>query len=376
MSDREAHPPQSTSIGSDVTALEKHGCPACGAQATWNAKTHELQCSYCGTVSPYEIDDSGEIREIDLIATLRSMPESLRGWKMERRTVKCRSCRAISVFDPSSVGQNCDFCGSAALVDYQEIKSPLRPQSVLPFKQPESKVRERMRQWFKERWFAPGALKRRAMVDTVKGVYLPYWTFDAQVECPWTAESGTYYYTTRKVRGSDGKLRTQRVRHTRWSNARGHVSHFFDDTPVPGTQGVDLKLLRAIEPFPTSELVPYDTAYLSGFLVEHYQVVLVEAAKRGRDAMNQELRRMCASQVPGDTYRNLRISPQYQGETFKHMLVPVWLLAYNYGPKSYQVLVNGYTGEIAGHYPKSFWKIAGVVLLALIAAVIVFIFTR
>ena len=66
----------------ETTALEKHSCPACGAQATWNAGKQALICPYCGTESPYEIDaTSGEIREIDLVATLRDMPEDLRGWR-------------------------------------------------------------------------------------------------------------------------------------------------------------------------------------------------------------------------------------------------------------------------------------------------------
>ena len=75
--------------------------------------------------------------------------------------------------------------------------------------------------------------------------------------------------------------------------------------------------------------------------------------------------------MPGDTHRNLRIDPQYSGETFKHVLVPVWLLAYTYGRKSFQVLANGYTGEIAGEYPKSFWKILFTVLAVMLVVLLV-----
>ena len=74
------------------------------------------------------------------------------------------------------------------------------------------------------------------------------------------------------------------------------------------------------------------------------------------------------AQVPGDTYRNLQIHPVYDGRTFKHVLVPVWLLAYNYGGKPFQVIVNGYTGTIAGRYPYSVWKIIGAIALALVIA--------
>ena len=87
--------------------------------------------------------------------------------------------------------------------------------------------------------------------------------------------------------------------------------------------------------------------------------------------MHAALEQLCAAQVPGDTYRNLRIFPDYSGRTFKHVLVPVWLLSYTYGAKAFQVIVNGYTGQIAGRYPKSIWKILLVILLAAVVAGII-----
>ena len=274
------------------------------------------------------------------------------------------------VFDPARVGQNCEFCGSPALVDYQEIKAPIRPQGVLPFKIDASRVRDDIRRWWRSRWFAPGRLAVAALVDTVRSLYIPYWTFDAQVHCPWTAEAG-YHYTV-MVPGRDAKGRTimRPERRTRWEPASGVVDHFFDDEPVPGTQGLPIDLLRQVEPFPTQEIVPYDTAFLSGHVVEHYQVVLLDAAQQSQEQMNAKLQALCAQQVPGDTHRNLRISPSYASRTFKHILVPVWLLSYDYGTKAYQVIVNGYTGQIAGNRPYSAWKIFFAVLAAVIAAVI------
>jgi hypothetical protein len=353
-----------------TTTVAKHACPACGAQAEWNPVRQRLVCPFCGTEAPYAIDAHGSIQEIDLVRTLRELPDELRGWQSERRMVQCRSCNAVMAFDPARVGQNCEFCGSPALVDYQAIKDPIRPQSLLPFKIGDTQVRERIRSWYAGKWFAPSALKRRALVDTVHGVYIPFWTFDAQAHCPWQAEAGYYYYTTETYRDSQGRTQTRQVRHVRWQPAAGVVDHFFDDEPVPGTQGIDLALLRAVEPFPTADLVPYDIAYLSGFVVEHYQVVLIDAAKRSRDQMREKLIALCAAQVPGDTYRNLRIDPVFAGETFKHVLVPVWLLAYTYGASRFQVVVNGYTGTMAGRYPKSVWKIIFAVVFVLAIALL------
>jgi hypothetical protein len=355
----------------DLTALDKYPCSACGAQAQWSPARQLLVCPFCGTAAPFTIDAAtGAIEELDLAKALRELPDEDRGWQTEKRTVQCQSCKAVSVFDPDRVGQNCDFCGSPKLVDYQEIKAPIRPRSVLPFSVADSSVREQIRKWYASKWLAPNALKSKALVDRLHGIYIPYWTFDAHVVCPWDAEAGHYYYETQTY-FEGGKPRTRQVRKTRWVPASGEITHFFDDEPVPGTQGVSHALLKQVEPFPTKELKPYDKAFVSGFVVEHYQIVLFDAAKRSVDQMNAKLEQMCAAQIPGDTYRNLRIHPTYSGQTFKHILVPIWLLTYNFRAKAFQVLVNGVTGQMAGDYPKSFWKIFFLVILAIVVVVLI-----
>ena len=140
--------------------------------------------------------------------------------------------------------------------------------------------------------------------------------------------------------------------------------------------GEAIDLLRQVEPFPTQEVVPYDTAFLSGHVVEHYRVVLLEAAERSLEQMRAALERLCAAQVPGDTYRNLRIFPTFSGRTFKHVLVPIWLLTYTYGARAFQVLVNGYTGKIAGRYPISPWKVLFAILLIAIAVIAIIAITN
>src|SRR3954469_5009763 len=238
----------------DIYALDKYPCPACGAQAEWNPGKQKLVCPFCGTESPYKITATGQIEEIDLVRALREMPEDARGWQTERRTVQCQSCKAVSVFDPQRVGQRCDFCGSPALVPYEEIKSPIRPQSLLPFRVADTAVREQIRQWYKSKWLAPNALKSRALVDTVKGIYIPYWTFDAQVVCPWAADAGHYYYTTESYRDNQGRSQTRQGEHVPWAPASGMVKPFFDAEPVPGTHGISHALLAQVEPFMTTEL--------------------------------------------------------------------------------------------------------------------------
>ena len=359
-----------------ISTVEKHACPACGAQAEWNATSQKLVCPFCGTESPYHYDrDSGKVVEHDLVAALRDLPDDERGWLDARRSVQCQSCRAVMVYETERVGQKCEFCGAPALVGYDEIKAPIRPHAVLPFRIDAARIRESVRAWWRKKWFAPGSLARTALVDTLRSLYVPYWTFDARVHCPWEAEAGYHYYVTVSGKDSQGRPTTRQEQRTRWEPASGVVDHFFDDEAVPGTQGIGPALLKQVEPFPTAEAVPYDTAYLSGHVVEHYKVVLLDEAQRSQEQMHAALEALCASQVPGDTHRNLRIAPQYSGRTFKHLLVPVWLLTYRHGSKHYQVVANGSTGAIAGQYPISAWKVVLAILAALLVALAFFAVT-
>lgn len=346
----------------EAVAQKKFSCPSCGGEAQWNPAKKLLVCPFCGTTSPAQAElegTSGEtIVEHDLVAALRGLPDSARGWQADKTAVKCQSCQAISVFDAARVGQRCDFCGSTALVPYTEVKDAFRPESLLPMKISENQVRDSLREWYGNRWFAPNKLKRAALTDQVKGLYIPYWTFDAQVDARWTAESGYYYYETEYYNDENGKQQSREVQKVRWEPSSGSLDYFFDDELVPASRGVQPEMLRQIEPFPsTTELVPYNAGFLSGWVVERYQIDLVAAAKISRDRMEQEMEAMCAEQVPGDTHRNLYVEDDYSGQTFKHILVPIWLVVYNYGTQNYQVVVNGYTGSIAGKYPKSWVKI-------------------
>jgi DNA-directed RNA polymerase subunit RPC12/RpoP len=357
----------------ELTARGKYTCPACAAEAVWNPAKKALVCPYCGTESPAELAADGRgIREHDLAEALRGLDGDKRGWAAAKKSVRCQSCQAISVLDPERAAQRCDFCGSAQLVAYEEMGSPVRPESMLPFKVAETQVREQIRRWYGSHWFAPGKLAKAALTDTLRGVYLPYWTFDAHAEADWTAEAGHYYYESRTVRGPDGKTRTEQVRNVRWVPASGHVSGDYDDELVCASRGADAALLRQIEPFPTAELVPYDPGYAAGWVVEHYQIDLLAAARHAREVMERKVESACAADVPGDTHRSLDVRAVFSGQTFKHILAPVWLLTYTYGAKTFHVLVNGYTGRIAGRYPLSWIKIA-LASLAVLAVVAVFV---
>src|SRR3954471_17186150 len=178
----------------DAVARQKFACPACGAEAVWNPAKQALVCTYCGTTSPLEAppSENSEVKEHDLVSALRNLPDEKRGWKAEKISVRCQSCQAISVFDPDKVAQRCEFCGSAQIVAYEQVKPPISPESLLPFKVDENTVGDSLCRCCGTRWFAPNLLKSAALTARVQGPYIPYWAFDAHVNAVWTAESGYY----------------------------------------------------------------------------------------------------------------------------------------------------------------------------------------
>src|SRR5262249_518165 len=191
----------------------------------------------------------------------------------------------ISVLDPARQAQNCEFCGSAQLVPYEETKPAFRPESVLPFKISEAVARDRIRAWYGKLWLAPSALKRKPLTDTVRGIYLPYWTFGHSGDAEGTAEAGHSYYPTETFE-QNGRVQTRQVQHVRWEPAAGQFEQAFDDDLVCASIGIHANLLRGIEPFPTNELKPYDAGYVAGWIVERYQIDLINAAQRSREIMD------------------------------------------------------------------------------------------
>ena len=353
----------------------KHPCPECGGDLQWNAGRQSLVCPYCGTAVPWTEGAAATpgtgVVEQDLQAALDN-PATGRGWGDDaagnaKREVQCQSCQAISVFVDGKVAKRCDFCGSPSIINHASSSDAITPQSLLPFKISDGQMREILRKWYGSRWFAPNKLKSAALTDTLSGVYLPYWTFDAQVSAHWRAEAGYYYYETEGFQDSQGNAQSRQVRHVRWAPAAGSLEHFFDDELVPGTTGVHPNLLRQIEPFPTlTDLKPYSPEFVRGWTVERYQLDLGKAEKINQQSMQQQMQALCSRQVPGDTQRNLEVDASLQGRTFKHVLAPVWLVSYTYGARNFQVVGNGYTGAIAGEQPYSWVKIAFAVLALLL----------
>lgn len=350
--------------------VRKFPCSGCGADLRWDPGATALKCAYCGTekdVTP----PSGGVAERPVDAGLRA-PRNL-GWGAERKVMVCKRCGAHTTLDPHISASSCAFCGTAAVVDAPPDPHVVRPEGLLAFRIPREKAVASFRRWLTSLWFRPNDLVSASRTTGLQGAYIPFWTFDAVTDNDWTAEAGYYYYVDVPVL-VNGRMQMRRERRVRWEPAAGSLRKFFDDVPVPASRGIDSSLLRDIEPYPTSELTPYEPSFLSGFLAEENAVDLDEALETAKERMRADIRAACSEAVPGDTQRDLQVHTVFSGLAYKNALLPVWIAAYDYRGAPYRYLVNGVTGACSGTAPWSWVKITAAILFALVIfAVVAFI---
>ncbi|MDX8351028.1 TFIIB-type zinc finger domain-containing protein [Cognatiyoonia sp. IB215182] len=353
-----------------VTAEHRFPCEACGADLRYDPGDDQLVCDHCGNIQPVSGDGpwSGAIRELDF---RKGVNEQLAAEDIEEtRVVTCPNCGAQTEFDSDLHAAECPFCATPVVTDTGTHRH-IKPRGLLPFAWEEAQARDAVTDWLGGLWFAPNGLAEYARKGRkMNGIYVPYWTFDADTRTRYTGQRGTHYYETRTVM-RDGKRKQVRVRKTRWRNVSGRVARFFDDVLVLASKSLPKRYTDGLEPWDLSALEPYKPEYLAGFRAEGYQVELVDGFDEARAYMDRMIRRDIKYDIGGDDQRIGSVNTDISDVTFKHILLPVWLAAYKYRGKSYRFVVNGRTGRVQGERPYSAWKIAFAVIIGIIVALAV-----
>jgi len=360
-----------TTANSIAPTQRQFPCSKCGANLQFAPGTDCLKCPYCGTENRIG-GVPAHIPELDYQAYLQGLPadESVH----ETLTVKCVNCAAESTFAPDVTAGLCPFCGSGIIATGTSKKS-IRPQALLPFKVARDQAAQLFRQWVASLWFAPNALRSCAQRSCINGAYVPAWTYDSVTETDYAGERGEDYWETETYTETDAEgntvTRTRQVQKTRWWPASGHVSNAFDDVLVMATQTLPRKQLNRLEPWDLPQLVAYGDEYLSGFVAESYQVNLPDGFERAKQIMNPVIERSICADIGGDHQRIISANTTYNNITFKHLLLPVWLSAYQFQNKTYRFLVNARTGEVQGERPWSWVKIMLLIMTIVVIAVVI-----
>ena len=354
-------------------AEHRYPCQQCGAELRFAPGQTVLKCDHCGHVQTIPQAAGPRQRralgEIPLAAGLR---DDLPADAVEQvRSTTCPNCGAVVEFQGASHATECPFCATPVVVDTGTHRH-IKPQALVPFRLSEREARAALTNWLGRLWFAPNRLleftrKGRAMT----GIYVPFWTFDADTRSSYHGQRGDAYYETRTVTvnvNGRNERRQEQVRKIRWTRVSGRVARDFDDVLVMASASLPERIGNDLTPWDLADLVPYSPEYLSGFQAEGYTVALADGHDLARRKMAQVIQSDVRHDIGGDEQRIDAVDTDWSDETFKHILLPVWMAAYRYRGKSFRFVVNAQTGEVQGERPWSAWKIAFAVLLVLIAA--------
>ncbi|MEX0280065.1 MAG: primosomal protein N' (replication factor Y) - superfamily II helicase [Arenibacterium sp.] len=347
------------------TEEHRFPCDQCGADYRFDPASGGLKCDHCGhseqiSSGPWK---GGALKELDFKAALaEQLPEAE---IEETRVLQCPNCAAQVEFDPDTHAAECPFCATPVVTDTGTHRH-IKPRAVLPFVWDEPKAHDAMAAWLGKLWFAPNGLQEYARKGRkMQGIYVPYWTFDADTTSDYRGERGTVYYETRTVT-RDGKQVQERVAKVRWRSVSGRVARFFDDVLVLASKSLPKSYTDALEPWDLSALESFQPQYLAGFRAEGYSVELEEGYTEARQHMARVIDRDVRFDIGGDRQRVHNIDTDVRDVTFKHILLPVWLAAYKYRGETYRFVVNGQSGRVQGERPWSVIKIAIAVVVGLI----------
>ncbi len=338
-------------------------CPSCGSELAYSAKDRKLDCSHCGYQE--EVNPANDkVVEQSLIDAVAQMPDYIPE-QSGKKVFHCSNCGAKSIVEQELVKINCGFCSSTNVnVEAYEHRY-IQPVGIIPFYISREEATKIFKKWIGEGLFRPNKLAKLASVDDLHGIYLPFWTYDAHTESDWSGEAGFHYYVSESYTDGQGNRRTRQVQRTRWERRHGHLSHFFDDVLVVASKGLNEELINKILPYRLGEVVNYDPRFLVNWEAEVYDVELDNGYQKAEVIMDYKIRNMCSAQLGGDTQRFLRVSSDKCDQTFKHLILPVWICSYQYQNKLYRFVINGQTGEVHGKKPLSYFKIFFLVLFFL-----------
>lgn len=341
-------------------------CPSCGGAMVFSPKTQGLTCAYCDNVIDLQAQDT------TIIEYPLSEAEAFadHNWGEDKVVIHCEQCGGQTLVNATFKASQCVFCGSSHVISQTEGVG-IKPESVLPFGVTKAQARLKFKAWINKRMYAPRPLKQAIDIENLKGIYIPFFTYDSDTHTAFTAKRGVYYYTTRTTR-VNGKTVTKRVRHTRWRTVHGVYDKYYDDILVNSSKKVDDKLVSKMGGFDHHKLKPYRPEYLSGYLAERYSLSLKDGWDKGRNRVDDLIHHGIREKVGGDEFRLLNRSTNYGEVQFKHLLLPLYMASFTYRDKIYHFIIQGSSGQVVSEYPKSVLKILATLVGALLLMALIY----
>ena len=354
-------------------------CPHCDGATAYCTDGGGLTCSFCGYHEAPQVEVVGKgAQEFEF--TVETVERATNGWGAERKELVCNSCTAHTTLSTEMLSHTCPFCGSNAVVQTRAPQDVLRPRFLVPFATTTQDCRQKTAAWLQNSWMLPKNLQNLARSTEYTPIYIPFWTFDARTTASWRAEVHNTDANRRRYSAPNWKwerhflLKLGDREGKQWDWESGAVSLVTDDLLVSGSSQLSLTLLKQMRGYRLGNLVPYDPAFLAGLSAQAYDVDLETAWERARRLMRVRTKEACQEQASARSMRNFSMNLDFSEESWRYILLPLYLATYRYGDKVFQVMINGQTGTIAGQRPVDWkrvgWTLAAAFLPALIFALI------
>jgi DNA-directed RNA polymerase subunit RPC12/RpoP len=366
--------PDDHALRHDSQATRTYPCGTCGSQLRFDIGEQRLKCPHCGNVQDLR-EVSGTVEERDLHSTigqLRAQAQQAQALVAGEKEVVCQNCGGHTTFTGTLTATRCPYCVTPIQRDdIHDAPARLAVDGVLPFKVDTSQAEHALKEWVSSRWFAPSEFKDYSRAGSFESIYTAYFTFDAEAATTYRGQRGDDHTVTTGS-GENRQTRTE----TRWRNVSGNVHNSFDDVAVAANDGLDEGHLQALEPWPMDQVQPFSPEFVAGHLSRTYDHDVEACHAIAQTRMEAEITRTIERDIGGDHQRISAKETSWSGLTFKHVLLPIWLLTVTYEGKPFQVMINGATGEVQGQRPYSKVKIAVAVVLALIVVAILVVLFR
>ena len=338
-----------------MSDLKQYKCPCCGGAIGFDSHIQKMKCPYCDTEFEVEtLKDYDEDLNFECAEEMNWETDGDNQWaEGEAEGINvyiCNSCGGEIIGDDTLAATKCPFCDNPVVMK-DKLSGALKPDYVIPFKLDKKAAKAGLLNHLKGKRLLPKIFKDENHIDEVKGIYVPFWLFDAE------ADADARYRATRVTSWSDPNFiytKTSYYSVTR----RGDMG--FQRIPVDGSAKMADDLMESIEPFDFSEAVDFQTAYLAGYLADKYDVDADESIVRANQRVRTSAQEMLASTVVG--YSSVipqSINVRLKNGKAKYALYPVWILNTTYKDRKYTFAMNGQTGKFVGDLPldkKAYWR--------------------
>ncbi len=330
--------------------VTNYQCPNCTGPLHFVGESGQLECDYCGTKYEVAVIEQLYADKEQAAASAGTEPQwdmsGLGGWSEEEAAhmmgYTCPSCAATLICDDTTAATACPYCGNPTVVPGQ-FSGQQRPDFVIPFKLDKQAAITALTRHYKGKKFLPKSFTAGNHIEEIKGIYVPFWLFDAE------SEAHMRFHATRVHKRRQGDWEITETEHYRVTREGSVV---FEKIPVDGSSKMPDAHMDAIEPYDYRELTPFSTAYLPGFLADKYDMDAEACSKRANERITASTEDSFAATVSGyATLLREHADINLKKGEIKYALMPVWLLSTKWADKNYLFAMNGQTGKLIGDLP-------------------------